>query len=38
MGDKLSKFFEPYLSSFGELLIGEYKLIDYLNLVNVNSN
>ena len=38
MGDKPSKLLEPYLSSHGELLIGEHELMDYLNLVYVNSN
>ena len=38
MGDKLSKLLEPYLSSYGELLMSEYELVSYFNLLYINSN
>ena len=38
MGDKLSKFLELYLNEHSELLISEYKLVSYFNLLYINSN
>ena len=38
MGDKPSKLLELYLSSHGELLISEHELVNYFNLLYVNSN
>ena len=38
IGNKPSKLLELYLSSYGELLISEYKLVSYFNLLYVNSN
>ena len=38
MGDKLSKFLEVYINEYGELLMSEYDLVSYVNLVYVNIN
>ena len=38
MGNKPSKLLEPYLDAHSELLISEYKLVSYFNLLYVNSN
>ena len=38
MGNKPIKLLGPYLNAYGELLISKHKLLDYLNLVYVNSN
>ena len=38
MGDKLCKFLEAYINEYVELLISEYNLTSYFNLVYVNSN
>ena len=38
MGNKLFKFLEPDLSSHGELLMSEYELVSYFNLLYINSN
>ena len=37
IGDKLSKFLEAHINEYSELLISEYNLVSYINLVYVNS-
>ena len=38
IGDKLSKFLELYLNDYSELLISEYKLVSYFNILYINNN